>query len=509
MMIASRFLAILGCIALAAVPAVPAHASKADDTIRMPADQVLPDIDPYFNNELLGTVLGINVWDSLIFRDPATGEFRGQLATAWRVIDDTTVEFDLRKDVKFHNGQPFTADDVVYTINFIADPASGVTNQRNVSWLKNAEKLDPYKVRIHFKAPFPPFMDYFALPIIIHPHEYYAKEGRKGQNVKPVGSGPYRITRYEPGKIIVLERNRDYYPGTVKSNAKVGKVEITFVPDIQTQVANLMTGGADLLTTPIPRDMTDNVALNPMLQVAGVPTMRLNFLQFNVLDTTASPALKDVRVRKAIMHAIDREALAKTTMGQGYTLPKVLCYRDQFGCIDKDVAGYEYSPQKAKDLLKEAGFANGVDVVMNAFTSRESAEIMQGYLGKVGIRANIVYEQYPAVREKQRKGTSGMTLASWGSYSVNDVSAILPVYFGNEGDDTARDKEVADLINRAGAVMDQSARAVDYAKALQLISERALAMPLYSVGRNYPANKELNMGRQTSDRMMFWEMSWR
>jgi peptide/nickel transport system substrate-binding protein len=270
-----------------------------------------------------------------------------------------------------------------------------------------------------------------------------------------------------------------------------------------------MTGGADLLTTPVPRDMTDNIALNPMLQVAGVPTMRLNFLQFNVLDTAASPALKDVRVRKAIMHAIDREALAKTTMGQGYTLPTVLCYRDQFGCIDKGVVGYEYSPQKAKDLLKEAGFANGVDVVLNAFTSREAAEIMQGYLGKVGIRANIVYEQYPAVREKQRKGTSGMTLASWGSYSVNDVSAILPVYFGNEGDDTARDKEVADLINRAGAVMDQNARSVDYAKALQLIAERALAFPLYSVGRNYPANKELNLGRQTSDRMMFWEMSWR
>ncbi|MET0724467.1 MAG: ABC transporter substrate-binding protein [Tardiphaga sp.] len=505
----ARLLAVLGCLAVATAPAVPAHAGKADDTIRMPADQVLPDIDPYFNNELLGTVMAINVWDTLVIRDPASGEFKGQLATAWRVIDDTTVEFDLRKDVKFHNGQPFTADDVVYTINFIANPASGVTNQRNVAWLKSADKLDPYKVRINFKAPFPPFMDYLALPIVIHPHEYYAKEGRKGQNTKPVGSGPYRITRHEPGKLIVMERNRDYYAGSVKSIAKVGKVEITFVPDVQTQIANLMTGNADLLTTPIPRDMIDNIALNPALQVNAVQTMRLNFLQFNVLDTTISPALKDVRVRKAIMHAIDREAIAKATMGGGYTLPKVLCYRDQFGCIDKDVAGYDYNPQKAKDLLKEAGLSGGVDVVMNAFTSREAAEIMQGYLGKVGIRASIVYEQYPAVREKQRKGTSGMTLASWGSYSVNDVSAILPVYFGNEGDDTARDKEVADLINRAGAVMDPAVRSVDYARALQLISERALAMPLFSVGRNYPTSKDLNFGRQNSDRMMFWEMSWR
>jgi peptide/nickel transport system substrate-binding protein len=508
-MIAARLLAVLGCIALAATPALPAHASKADDTIRVPADLVLPDIDPYFNNELLGSIIGMSVWDTLVFRDPATGEFKGQLATAWRVIDDTTVEFDLRQDVKFHNGQAFTADDVVYTINFIANPASGVTNQRNVAWLKSAEKLDTYKVRINFKAPFPPYLEYLAIPIIIHPHEYYAKEGRKGQNIKPIGSGPYRITRYEPGKIIVMERNSDYYPGTLKSIAKVGKIEITFVPDVQTQIANLMTGNADLLTTPVPRDMVDNFALNPMLQVVSVPTMRINFLQFNVLDTTVSPALKDVRVRKAIMHAIDREAIAKATMGKGYTIPAALCYRDQFGCTDQGIPVYDYNPQKAKDLLKEAGLGS-VDVVLNVFTSREAAEMIQGYLGKVGIRANIVYEQYPAVREKQRKGTSGITLASWGSYSVNDVSAILPVYFGGDGDDTAREKDITDPIYRAGATMDPKSRAVDYAKALQMIAERGLVLPLFSVARNFPANKDLNLGRQSfGDRIMYWEMSWR
>jgi len=508
-MTVSRLLFAAGAAVLAAALLQPAHAGKADDTLRVPADQVLPDIDPYFNNELLGSIIGQHVWDTLVTRDPATGQFKGQLATAWRVVDDTTVEFDLRKGVKFHNGQPFTAEDVVYTINFIANPASGVTNQRNVNWLKGAQKIDDYKVRIQFKAPFPPYLDYLAIPIIIHPHEYYAKEGRKGQNVKPVGSGPYRITRYEPGKRIVMERNTDYYGGTPKSNAKIGKIEISFIPDMQTQIAGLMTGSADLVMMAVPRDMADNVAQNPQLQVVSVPTMRLNFLQFNVLDTTVSPALKDLRVRKAIMHAIDREAIAKATMGKGYELSTAFCYREQFGCTDKDVPRYDYDPAKSKALLKEAGFPNGVDVVLNTFHSREASEMIQGYLNKAGIRTSLVYEQYPAVREKQRKGTSGITFASWGSYSINDVSAILPVYFGMEGDDTARDKEVAAPIAHAGATMDSASRAKDYGQALRLISERALIYPMYSVGRNFPATRELDFGKQDSDRLRFWDMRWR
>lgn len=507
-MISKRLWSALAAALIATSLLPAAHAGKADDTLRLPADQVLPDIDPYFNNELLGSIVGQHVWDTLVTRDAATGQFKGQLATAWRVIDDTTVEFDLRRGVKFHNGQPFTADDVVYTINFIANPASGVTNQRNVNWLKGAQKIDDFKVRLSFKAPFPPYLEYLAIPIVIHPHAYYAKEGRKGQNIKPVGSGPYRITRYEPGKSILMERNPDYYAGSPKSGAKIGKIEISFIPDVQTQIANLMTGNADLLTTTVGRDMVENIAMNPALQVFTVPTMRLNFLQFNVLDTTANPVLKDISVRKAVMHAIDREAIAKATMGKGYTLPGAFCYRDQFGCTDKGVPAYEYSPKKAKDLLAQAGVTKA-EVTLNAFHSREAAEMIQGYLNKAGIRTNLVYEQYPAVREKQRKGTSGITFASWGSYSINDVSAILPVYFGMEGDDTARDKEIAKPVADAGNSMDSAQRAKDYAQALQLIGERALMFPMYSVGRNFPATKDLSFGKQDSDRIRVWEMSWK
>jgi peptide/nickel transport system substrate-binding protein len=95
----------------------------------------------------IGVIIGQHVWDTLVYRDPNTGEYKGQLATAWRQIDDKTIEFDLRQGVKFHNGEEFDADDVVYTMNFVGKAESKVVTQSNVSWIAGAEKVDKYKVR--------------------------------------------------------------------------------------------------------------------------------------------------------------------------------------------------------------------------------------------------------------------------------------------------------------------------------------------------------------------------
>src|SRR3712207_8765233 len=100
----------------------PALAAKQDNTIRFAYDQAPENVDPFFNNVRIGVIIGQHVWDTLIYRDPNSGEYKGQLATAWRQVDDKTIEFDLRQGIKFHNGEEFEADDVVYTLNFVAKP---------------------------------------------------------------------------------------------------------------------------------------------------------------------------------------------------------------------------------------------------------------------------------------------------------------------------------------------------------------------------------------------------
>ncbi|TMJ54626.1 MAG: ABC transporter substrate-binding protein, partial [Alphaproteobacteria bacterium] len=200
----------LAALAALVIGVTPALAAKKDNALRVADDQVLDNADPYFNNVRIGVILSHQVWDTLIYRDPKTNEYKGQLATSWKWIDQKTLELELRRGVKFHNGAEFDADDVVYTLNFVSKPENKATTQSNVDWIDRAEKLDPYRVRIVTRRPFPAAIEYLAGPIVIHPHAYYAQVGPQGMNQKPVGSGPYRVVEHAMGKYIRLVRNPDY-----------------------------------------------------------------------------------------------------------------------------------------------------------------------------------------------------------------------------------------------------------------------------------------------------------
>src|ERR1700694_72385 len=141
--------AMLACAACA----TPASAGKKDHSIRFGYEQVLNSLDSYFNSDRGGVIIADQVWDGLIYRDPKTNEYRGDLATAWKWIDDRTLELDLRQGVKFHNGAEFDADDVVYTLNFVANPENKALNSAAVRWIARTEKLGKYKVRIVAKQP--------------------------------------------------------------------------------------------------------------------------------------------------------------------------------------------------------------------------------------------------------------------------------------------------------------------------------------------------------------------
>src|SRR6185312_88389 len=137
-----------------------AWAGKADDTLNIAWDQPVDNVDAYFNTNREGILIARMVWDNLVERDPDTFQYKPSLATSWRWVDDVTLDFDLRKGVKFTNGDSFDADDVVYTLNFVSDPKNKALNQTNVGWIKHVEKLGLYKVRIHLKAPFPAALEF-------------------------------------------------------------------------------------------------------------------------------------------------------------------------------------------------------------------------------------------------------------------------------------------------------------------------------------------------------------
>src|SRR5258708_19226421 len=136
--------AMLACAACA----TPASAGKKDNSIRFGYEQVLNSLDSYFNSDRGGVIIADHVWDGLIYRDPKTNEYRGDLATAWKWIDDKTLELELRQGVKFHNGADFDADDEVYTLNFASKPGSKGASPQQVSWTAQLVKLEQYLVPI-------------------------------------------------------------------------------------------------------------------------------------------------------------------------------------------------------------------------------------------------------------------------------------------------------------------------------------------------------------------------
>ena len=140
-----------------------AWAEKANDTLRVGFTKELENVDSYFNSSREGVVLQRAIWDGLIYRDPITNEYSGNLATSWEWIDDLTLEFKLREGVTFHNGEVFNADDVVYTVNFVSKEENGVKTQRNVNWMKSAEKIDDYTVRINLKEAFPAAIEFLSV----------------------------------------------------------------------------------------------------------------------------------------------------------------------------------------------------------------------------------------------------------------------------------------------------------------------------------------------------------
>ena len=501
-------LAVGALFAAALAGAGPAIAGKSDDTIRFAYDQAPESVDPFFNNVRIGVILGAQVWDTLVYRDPKTNEYVGNLAKSWKQIDDRTIEFELREGVKFHNGEAFDADSVVYTLNFVADPANKVTTQQNVNWIEKAEKLDKYKVRVTTKKVFPAAIEYLAGPVVMHPAKYYAEVGPKGMNEKPVGTGPYKVTAYTPGKSITLEKNTDYFKDSPKGQPKIGKIDIRFIPDRQTQMAEMLSGGADFIMH-VPKDQAEQAGRVPHLQVVSGETMRIVFMQFNTSDKAPLPALKDIRVRQAIAHAIDRESIVKNIVGAGSRVLHTQCFPSQFGCTDEGAPRYEYDPEKSKKLLAEAGFPNGFEADLFAYRERNQTEAMINNLQAVGIKARLNFSQYAAMRDAVRANKAPMTHQTWGSFSVNDVSASTPVYFTFEADDITRDPEVRDLLVKGNNSVDPNARKQAYQQALKRIAENVYSVPLWSLPVYYVATKDLNFSAYPDEMVRFWEMTWK
>jgi len=498
----------LAIAAAAALTAPLSYAGKKDDTLRVASNVVPPSIDSYFNGAREGVVLAHHIWSFLATRNERTGEYEPELATGWKWIDNKTLEVDLRKDVKFHNGDRFSADDVVYTLNWVIKPENKVVVQQNISWIEGADKLGDYKVRIRTKTPFPAALEYLAGAVPIYPAKYYAQVGPNGMSDKPIGSGPYRVTEVVAGKLVRMEKFNDYFKGSPKGTPSIGKIEFRLVPEQATQLAEIMSGGLDWIWR-VPADQAKQLATVPTLKVQGVESMRIAFLHFGSSDKAPASPLKDVRVRRAISYAIDRESIAKNILGEGSQVIHTLCFREQFGCTDQGAPRYAYDPARAKQLLAEAGFPNGFETELWSYRDRSQAEAIINYLRAVGVRATLRTTQYSAFVTAQHEGKWVLGNRSYGSYGMMDTSATASAYLKGDDDDYSRNPKVIEYLTIADTSIDPAVRKDNYRKALALAAEEALVLPLFSMPNIYAYTEDLVFKPSADELPRFYQAKWR
>jgi peptide/nickel transport system substrate-binding protein len=358
-------------------------------------------------------------------------------------------------------------------------------------------------------GPFPAAIEYLAGPIPIYPANYFKKVGLSGFAKAPIGSGPYRVTAVEPGKGVTMEKYINYWKGSPQGQPSIGKLVFRIIPDAETRMAELMTGGVDWIWR-VPKDQAQQLKTVPNLAVLSAETMRVGFLQFDSLGRTpGAEPLKDVRVRQAIAHAIDRKSMLDNLVGGGARIMNSACFIDQFGCTDKGVPTYDYNPAKAKKLLAEAGFPNGFKTELYAYREREYAEAVVGYLRAVGIEANLNYLKYAAMRELNRAGKVPVTFQTWGSFSVADASAFTGVWFKGSADDMSRDEELKKLLTEADTSVDTDSRLKLYEDALKRIAEKSYLLPLYSYPANYAFTSDLQFKAQPDELPRFYEARWK
>ncbi|MBB4004560.1 ABC transporter substrate-binding protein [Aurantimonas endophytica] len=485
----------------AALLATPAVAGPEDNSLNWASDSMPSNIDFYQHTIREGIVLANHIWGGLLYRNDETGEFEPHLAESFRFVDDTTIEFVLRKGVKFHNGEKLTADDVVATVEYVTTNAT----PQPIFFLEGAEKVDDYTVRLKTAGVFPPILEYVANLLPIYPAKYYAEVGPEGMSRTPIGTGPYRVTEHVAGERITMEAFPDYFGG-MKGQPSIETLVFRRIGEFNTQAIELMSGGLDWIWR-VPPDAVDRLATSDAIKVEAGETLRIAFLGMDALGRSGDSPMQDLKVRQAVNHAIDREAIREALMGPGSTVINTPCSPAQFGCVVDAAVTYDYDPEKARALLAEAGYPDGFSLEFWGYRDRPLIEAVLGSLAEVGINGSLNFVQASAIATARDEGKLPMWFQAWGSNSIRDISGSAGYWFSGSEVDYSKDERVIELLEE-GNTSDNEQRLKAYREMITRITEQAYQVPLFTYALNYAYNSKLEFTPVPDETPRFFQSRW-
>ncbi len=474
---------------MAATLAVAASAATAQE-LRVGVQNMAPWLDPGRDFSNVGSQFYVNSFDPLVGKDNTKAESVWQpgLATSWTIVSPTTMELKLRPDVRFQNGDPMTAEDVVFSLERIIKATFVPYTVRKRDTLPNlasVEIIDPHTIRVHASRPEPLFetlmntqqtmivskryiMGLSGKPDAIEDSDYEAFA------LKPMGTGAYRVAEFIPNQRLVWERFDGYWG----PKAPFARVTVTRIPELSGRITALKNAEVDIITN-IPPDQLDLLGADRALRVEGMVTPLFHVVIFN----TQNPKMASAKLRRALSLAIDRKTLNEALWQGKAVVPSSHTYA-QFGPLYMpELKTFEYDPAEAKRLLKEAGydgFTIRFDTAAAYYTNGLlAAQAIQEMWAAVGVKSEI------KVDDRWTGGDADMMARNWSNpmYFPDPVGSfgIMWAPTGNAATEGRYKPDAAfeALWDKFRYSTDLAARKDAYAGLMRWISNDPPVLPLY------------------------------
>jgi peptide/nickel transport system substrate-binding protein len=512
----------------AAAAAVTLSAGAAAQTLRFASQGDPQTMDPHSQNESFTNSINEQVYERLIHRDKQLNFVPG-LATSWEQTGPLKWRFKLRQGVKFHDGSAFNADDVVFSINRAKEPTSQIAVYANA--LGTPKKIDDFTVEFELAKVNPIFLEHLA-PMYMMDKEW----SEKNKSAKPLdfknkeemhtgmnanGTGPFVLTSRQPGIKTTWKRNPNYW-GKIEGNLQ----EVVFTPisNDATRSAALISGELDFILDPPPRDVA-KLRNTPNVKVIDGPENRIIFIGMdqhrdellygNVKDKNP---FKDVRVRRALYHAVDIETMKNKLMsGQSYPTGGNTPSPKAYFADAKIEARLPFDLNRAKALLTEAGYPNGFEVQLDCPNNRyiQDEEIciaLAAMWEKIGVKVKVATLPRVTYFPKLEKWDTSMYMLGWGGAVTDAETTLTPVMrnlqpaggIGSYNYGRSKNDKFDDLAAKSSVEADPAKRKELILAALAEWKDQVHTIPLHRQVIPWASRSNVNVVHR-ADNYFTWE----
>jgi peptide/nickel transport system substrate-binding protein len=513
-------------LSLAAAVALGATSLAADAvTLKIANQGDALSLDPHSLNESLQLTVLENVFETLVTRD-ASYKLAPALATSWKQTSPTVWHFDLRKNVQFHDGTPFTADDVIFS--YQRAKGDGSDMKTYVGQIKEIRKLNDHSIDIVTTEPFPILPEVFYRWFMMSKkwcetnQATHPVDRRKGienaASFRANGTGPYRVRERQPNVRTTFVRNGNYW-GKVQGN--VDEVVFNVIGNDATRVAALLSGEVDVME-PVPVQDIDRIKAASNLKVMQGPELRVIFLgmdqkrdELQFSNVKGKNPFKDKRVRQAFYQAIDIEGIKRTVM-RGASTPIAEMFPPQVKGFAPDLnKRLPYDPEASKKLLAEAGYPSGFEVKMNCPNDRyvndgAICQAVAANLARVGVKINLEAETKGTYFPKILRRDTSFYMLGWTSATVDAHYVLYPIMStpgeagrGQFNLGAYSNKRVDELTDKIASEIDDKKRNEMIHEAIKIHQDDIGHIPLHQQALAWGVRKNIEMVQLPGDEMVW------